>query len=74
MDAKRCDRCGEFYINDSTAGFFNCRTVNSLYLAKYNPIPAKDKTIDLCCDCRHDLDEWFNKFKKEEQNNECKKV
>ncbi len=67
MDAKKCDRCGAFYINDSTAGWYsNCTNVNSLYLAKFISTSAKDKTVDLCCECRHDLDEWFNKLKKED--------
>ena len=70
MNAKKCDRCGNFYINGTAdVGVTN---VNHLYLKVYDlkvyvNTSAKDKDIDLCPECRHDLDEWFNKFKKEEE-------
>ena len=65
MEARKCDRCGEFYINNSVE--VDCTTVSHLYLKKFVRTASKDKSMDLCCDCKHDLDEWFNKFKKEEQ-------
>lgn len=75
MNAKMCDRCGNFYTIDSTTGFgFSCTNVNRLYLAKFISNTEKNKTMDLCSECKHDLDDWFNKFKKEEQNDECTKV
>ena len=70
MDAKKCDRCGRFYINvnDSTTTGLSYTNVSRLYLAKFISTSARDMTMDLCHDCRHDLDEWFNKFKKEEND------
>ena len=66
MNAKKCDRCGEFYINDSDV--VDCTTLNRLYLVKINPSPRfNNKNMDLCCVCKHDLDVWFNKFKEEKE-------
>ena len=66
MEAKKCDRCGEFYINNSVE--VDCTTLSRLYLTKFVSTASRDKRMDLCCECKHDLDEWFNKFKKEEKN------
>lgn len=65
MNAKKCDRCGNFYINGSMSIDIGITNVNHLYLREYMQT-SKDKDIDLCPECRHELDEWFNKFKKEE--------
>ena len=66
MDAKKCDRCSQFYIHGD-AGVTN---VNRLYLRKFVQT-SRDKDIDLCPECKHDLDEWFDKFnKKEEQKDD----
>lgn len=67
-NAKRCDRCGAFYINSSDV--IDCTTISHLYLKKFIHAASKDKIMDLCCCCKHDLDEWFNKFNKEGANNE----
>lgn len=67
-NAKCCDRCGEFYINSSDV--IDCTTLSRLYLKKFIPTSSNDKIMDLCCVCKHDLDEWFNKFNKEGANDE----
>lgn len=64
MDAKKCDRCGEFYI--SKVVVVDHTNVNRLYLKEFKPTLA-DKYMDLCPECKHDLDTWWDfKFKKEE--------
>lgn len=69
MEARKCDRCGKFYINKSAV--IDYTNTSRLYLAQFIP-NRPNEVLDLCCDCKHDLDEWFSKFnKKEEQNNEC---
>ena len=72
MEARKCDRCGQFYINNYAV--VDCTNVSNIYLTKFDIISHGRTHIDLCCDCKHDLDEWFGKFKKEEQNDECEEV
>lgn len=54
-DAKKCDRCGGFYIPSSrrTCG------VATLLSFKVNCI---DKTFDLCDECLDEFDRWMLKF------------
>lgn len=48
MKAKKCDRCGEFYL------FENDR---SIYLISNNGLDAKN--IDLCPDCYEELNRYL---------------
>ena len=65
MEAYKCDRCGEFYINSSTK--IDHTTVRRLYLVQFESGSRPNKILDLCCNCKHDLDEWFNKFNIKEE-------
>ena len=52
MDAKRCDRCGEYYMPDEyiLPGFY----------VKLVPFDShgEDKHLDLCDNCREELAKW----------------
>ena len=55
MDAKCCDRCGEFYktyymrLTKSGTGFNAIRLINE----------SNSQTFDLCPNCMSDLQKWL---------------
>lgn len=48
MKAKKCDRCGEFYLFEND---------HSIYLISNNGLDAKN--IDLCPDCYEELNRYL---------------
>lgn len=50
MNAKKCDRCGEYYTPTKIQFLY---TVN-----KYNH-PYPDTEVDLCYNCSYELEKWI---------------
>lgn len=55
MNAKRCDRCGKFFVEG--------------YRGKYKLIVHLCNIVDLCDDCMNDLEEWMNEKKEVKNDN-----
>ena len=54
MDAYKCDRCGKYYDNSTTAtGPTLCKS-------------SKTRILDLCESCKKSLAEWLESFNREE--------
>lgn len=60
MDAKKCDRCGNFYTETEPNALQSLLTG----LLEYHPMIAKqmliEGVIDLCPECSRDLTKWLN--------------
>lgn len=78
-DAKRCDRCGNFYNMDddiSKRGKINNKAVN--FIGAYHGGSTRCGYFDLCPDCSKSFVNWFdscmNKYLPEEIDceNKCK--
>ena len=56
MEAKQCDRCGEYYSTNHFTPEYVC--VRNVKRTKY----TYRKTFDLCKKCSDELAEWINKY------------
>ena len=58
MEAFKCDRCGKYYdVYTVSNGYFK----DEVYVI----FKESDNTrLDICCDCMHDLKNWFNDGRK----------
>lgn len=63
-EAKRCDRCGRYYQLDNSNEEDNFAAMALID----RRIIRTDVTYDLCRECRKELNEWFAKGRKEENN------
>lgn len=72
MDAKRCDRCGEYYVDTILADYrvqFRDNKNGGWHTSNVS-------TMDLCYECRLDLEQWINakKIQKPAKNEEMVNV
>lgn len=69
MDAKKCDRCGSFYIHENGGGL--SKNSDKVYAIYIRAVPF-DLQFDLCPECYNDLLMFIkNPGKKEIDTNEC---
>lgn len=72
-DAKRCDRCGKFYVKSSIPfAKYGTSIINGEYTvivgaALFTQIPGVDKSFDLCDECLEQLINWLECQKKGEK-------
>ena len=57
MDAKKCDRCGAFYIPVLETPVMKDKQI---YLARFRPNCLNDKWVDICETCAKSLEYWAN--------------
>ena len=58
--AKKCDRCGKFYIVNTLPG------IAKLVLYEYRTFQYNE--VDLCPDCSQELKDWFERPIKERES------
>lgn len=63
--AYKCDRCGKLY-DLSTEDNYGVCTLKCQAWTVDNIEYIPDRKLDLCPDCRNELDEWMNKGKAKE--------
>lgn len=59
MDAKRCDRCGEFYIQPVLDSHTSYKTVGRPIVAIDVLAPGIHKQFDLCPKCADEFRKFF---------------
>lgn len=57
MDAKKCDRCGAYYI----PGIMSKFRVQGRDNLNFNWQPSNVTTFDLCYECCAELEDWMEK-------------
>lgn len=57
MEAKQCDRCGNYYSIDLFSNLD--KEWNSYKIIKENVPDYRSRNIDLCDDCKKKLAEWM---------------
>ena len=58
MDAKKCDRCGEFYTEQAT---YPVVTITRGKTRQVNDIGNSLYSMDLCPECWKSFGEWWGK-------------
>lgn len=64
MEAKKCDRCGNFYILMDKKAKIDGNILK--YIKLVNNLEFTIKSYDLCDDCVKDLQQWLKNKKVEE--------
>lgn len=56
MDAKKCDRCGKFYLPDNNSS--QCNAIQKY--KRFGGICGDDKIYDVCPECMKSFERWVS--------------